>query len=83
LVASLKAGSALDRGETDRIAVPQPLNFCVPLTTVIVDRFAQLRPAIWLRAGHTLLIAAVGLCLILVTPDLETAEWSGRPASLG
>ena len=44
---------------------------CVPFTTIIVGRFAHHAPAIWLYAGHTLLIAAVGLRLILITPHLE------------
>jgi len=34
---------------------------CVPFTTIIAGRFAHHAPAIWLYAGHTLLIAAVGL----------------------
>jgi uncharacterized membrane protein len=44
---------------------------CVPLSTMIVGRYAHLPPAIWLYAGHTLLIAAVGLRLVAVTPELE------------
>jgi uncharacterized membrane protein len=47
---------------------------CVPLTTIVVGRFAHLPPAIWLYAGNTLLIAAVGLRLIFITPDLEVGE---------
>ena len=31
---------------------------CVPFTTIVVGRFAHFAPAIWLYAGHTLLIAA-------------------------
>ena len=31
---------------------------CVPFTTIVVGRFAHFPPAIWLYAGHTLLIAA-------------------------
>jgi uncharacterized membrane protein len=44
---------------------------CVPLTTIIVGRFASLAPATWLYAGNTILIALVALRLTAVTPDLE------------
>lgn len=47
---------------------------CVPFSTIVVGRFASLAPAIWLYAGDTLLIAAVGLRLILITPHLEQGE---------
>lgn len=47
---------------------------CVPFTTIVVGRFAHLAPAIWLYAGHTLLIAAVGLRLVLITPHLEQGD---------
>jgi uncharacterized membrane protein len=47
---------------------------CVPLSTMVVGRYAHLPAAIWLYAGHTLLIAAVGLRLVLITPDLELGE---------
>jgi hypothetical protein len=47
---------------------------CVPFTTIVVGRFAHLAPAIWLYAGHTLLIAAVGLRLVFITPHLELGD---------
>jgi hypothetical protein len=47
---------------------------CVPFTTIIVGRFAHFAPAIWLYAGHTLLIAAVGLRLVFITPYLEQGD---------
>jgi uncharacterized membrane protein len=47
---------------------------CVPFTTIVVGRFAHLAPAIWLYAGHTLLIAAVGLRLVHLTPHLEQGD---------
>lgn len=47
---------------------------CVPFTTIVVGRFGHFAPAIWLYAGHTLLIAAVGLRLILITPHLEQGD---------
>ncbi len=47
---------------------------CVPFTTMEVGRYGHFAPAIWLYAGHTLLIVAVGLRLILITPHLEQGE---------
>jgi uncharacterized membrane protein len=47
---------------------------CVPFSTIVVGRFAHLAPAIWLYAGHTLLIAVVGLRLVLITPHLEAGD---------
>lgn len=47
---------------------------CVPFTTMVVCRFAHLPPSIWLYAGHTLLIAAVSLRLISITPHLEPGD---------
>jgi uncharacterized membrane protein len=47
---------------------------CVPFTTIVVGRFAHFAPAIWLYAGHTLLIAVVGLRLTFITPHLEQGD---------
>ena len=47
---------------------------CVPFTTIVVGRFAHFAPAIWLYAGDTLLIAAVGLRLVQITPHLEQGD---------
>jgi uncharacterized membrane protein len=47
---------------------------CVPFSTIVVGRFAHFAPAIWLYAGHTLLIAAVGLRLMAITPHLEQGD---------
>jgi uncharacterized membrane protein len=47
---------------------------CVPFSTIVVGRFAHFAPAIWLYAGHTLLIAIVGLRLVLITPHLEIGD---------
>jgi len=47
---------------------------CVPFTTIVVGRFVHLPPAIWLYAGHTLLIALVGLRLVYITPHLEPGD---------
>ena len=40
----------------------------------VVGRFAHFAPAIWLYAGHTLLIALVGLRLVFITPHLEIGD---------
>jgi uncharacterized membrane protein len=47
---------------------------CVPFTTIVVGRFAHFPPAIWLYAGHTLLIALVGVRLMQLTPHLEQGD---------
>jgi uncharacterized membrane protein len=47
---------------------------CVPFTTIVVGRFGYLAPAIWLYAGHTLLIAIVSLRMIFITPHLEQGD---------
>jgi len=44
---------------------------CVPFTTIVVGRFVHFAPAIWLYAGHTLLIALIGMRLNAITPHLE------------
>jgi uncharacterized membrane protein len=47
---------------------------CVPFSTIVVGRFAHLAPAIWLYAGHTLLIALVGMRIVAITPHLEQGD---------
>jgi uncharacterized membrane protein len=47
---------------------------CVPFTTIVVGRFGHFAPAIWLYAGHTLLIAVIGLRLVSLTPHLEQGD---------
>ena len=47
---------------------------CVPFSTIVVGNFAHFAPAIWLYAGHTLLIALVSLRLMSITPHLEPGE---------
>ncbi len=47
---------------------------CVPFSTIVVGRYAHFPPAIWLYAGHTLLIAAIGMRLVSITPHLEQGE---------
>ena len=47
---------------------------CVPFTTIVVGRFGHMAPAIWLYAGHTLLVAIIGLRLTAITPGLEPGD---------
>ena len=44
---------------------------CVPFTTIVVGRFGDLAPAIWLYAGNTALIGLVSFRLMARTPALE------------
>ncbi len=44
---------------------------CVPFTTIIIGRFGDLAPAIWLYAGNVVLIALVAFRLMALMPDLE------------
>ncbi len=44
---------------------------CVPFTTIIIGRFSELAPAIWLYAGNVILIALVAFRLMALTPGLE------------
>ena len=44
---------------------------CVPFSTLVVGRYGSLAPAIWLYAGHTLLITLVGQRMVSATPHLE------------
>jgi uncharacterized membrane protein len=47
---------------------------CVPFSTIVVGRFGHFAPAIWFYAGHTLLIALLGLRLVFITPELEHGD---------
>ncbi len=55
---------------------------CVPFTTIIVGRFANLAPAIWLYAGNTILISAVSFRLMALTPGIEPDDHRNRQVSL-
>jgi uncharacterized membrane protein len=46
----------------------------VPFSTIVVGRYVQYAPAIWLYAGHTLMIGLVSLRMVLLTPDLEEGD---------
>ena len=47
---------------------------CVPFSTIVVGRFASLAPAVWLYAGHLLLIALASMRMVALTPHLERDE---------
>jgi uncharacterized membrane protein len=47
---------------------------CVPFTTMVVGRYGHFAPAIWLYAGHTLLVALIGWRLTAITPELEPGD---------
>jgi uncharacterized membrane protein len=47
---------------------------CVPFTTIIVGRFGDFAPAIWLYAGNTILISAVAFRLMALTPEIEEGD---------
>jgi uncharacterized membrane protein len=47
---------------------------CVPFTTIVVGRFVQFAPAIWLYAGNTMLISAVSFRLLALTPSFERRD---------
>jgi uncharacterized membrane protein len=44
---------------------------CVPFTTIVVGRYVQFAPAIWLYGGNTMLIAIASWRLLALTPELE------------
>ncbi len=47
---------------------------CMPFSTMVISRYLSLPPSIWLYAGNTLLIAAVSLRLLVLTPEPESKE---------
>jgi uncharacterized membrane protein len=47
---------------------------CVPFSTIVVGRYASLAPAVWLYAGHILLIALVSMRMMALTPRLEPGD---------
>ena len=46
----------------------------VPFSTIVVGRYASLAPAIWLYAGHTLLIGLISIRMVTLMPELEKDE---------
>jgi uncharacterized membrane protein len=56
---------------------------CVPFTTIVVGRFSDFAPSIWLYAGNTILISLVSFRLLALTPSFErTDHLRGRQISL-
>jgi TMEM175 potassium channel family protein len=53
----------------------------VPFSTIVVGRYAHLAPAIWLYAGHLLLIALLSIRMVALTPNLERADRLRRTMS--
>jgi len=52
----------------------------VPFSTIAVGRYAHLAPAIWLYAGHILLIALISMRMVALTPDLDRGDHLRRRA---
>jgi len=46
---------------------------CVPFSTMVIGRFAQFAPAVWLYAGNTALIGLIALRMMAMTSDGEPA----------
>jgi uncharacterized membrane protein len=55
---------------------------CLPFSTIVVGRYGNLAPAIWLYVGHLLLLALIGARLVSLTPGLEPG-WHMRQRRLG
>lgn len=47
---------------------------CVPLTAMVVGRYASLAPSIWLYAGNTILTSVVSFRLLALTPSFERTD---------
>ena len=54
----------------------------VPFTTIVLGRFPDSAPSIWLYAGNTALLASLALWMIRLAPDTEEAEATERRISL-
>ena len=46
----------------------------MPFSTIVVGRYGLLAPAIWLYAGHTLLIALISMRMVRLTPELDHGD---------
>ncbi|SRR6266571_9123278 len=46
---------------------------CVPFSTMVLGRFAQFAPAVWLYAGNTALIGMIALRMMAMTSDVDPA----------
>ena len=47
---------------------------CLPFSTMVISRYVSLPPAVWLYAANTLLLAALSLRLLALTPEPESRE---------
>jgi uncharacterized membrane protein len=47
---------------------------CFPFVTMVVGRFPDQAPAIWLYAGNTLVVSLVGARLLALVPDVEQVD---------
>lgn len=47
---------------------------CFPFATMVVGRFPDQAPAIWVYAGNTLAVSLVGARLLALAPDVEPSE---------
>jgi uncharacterized membrane protein len=47
---------------------------CLPFSTTVVGRFAQLAPSVWLYAANMAALSAIGYRLVVLSPDLESGE---------
>ncbi len=47
---------------------------CMPFSTMVVSRYLSQTPSIWLYAGNTLLLGALSLRLLALTPEPESRE---------
>jgi len=55
----------------------------VPFTTIVVGRFPDFAPSVWLYAGNTILMSLVSFRLLALTPAIERADHlRDRQASL-
>lgn len=50
----------------------------VPFSTIVVGRYASFAPAVWLYAGHMLLIALISMRMVKLTPELERGDYLRR-----
>lgn len=55
---------------------------CVPFAAIVVGRFANLPPAIWLYAGNIILISVIGLRLLALAPRVERSDLLDHQVSL-
>jgi uncharacterized membrane protein len=47
---------------------------CIPFSTVVVGRYDNLAPAVWLYLAHTLLLVLVGVRMETLLPQAQTSE---------